>query len=75
MGIDNIRWSGSEYMANLLTAKPRRNYINDQDRNGQIVVRTQDNNDAASQSEYVWVNFLKNRFLQLFISYCSPFTQ
>ena len=25
MGIDNIRWSGSEYMANLLTAKPRRN--------------------------------------------------
>ena len=57
MGIDNIRWSGSEYMANLLTAKPRRNYINDQDRNGQIVIRTQDNNDAASQSEYVWVNF------------------
>lgn len=57
MGVDNMKWTGTEYQANLLTAEPRRNYLNDQDRNGQMIVRTQDNNDALSQSEYVWVNF------------------
>ena len=57
MGIEKLWWTGTEYQANLFTASPRSNYLYNEDRNGEMVNRTQDNDDPESQSEYIWVNF------------------
>ena len=57
LGIENIRWFSPYYHVTLLESKPRINYIYDEDQDGLYYVRTDDNSDNDTQSEYAFVHF------------------
>ena len=58
MNIDNMRWYEPFYHATLYANRPARNYVYDEDQNGAFVIRTDDDEDDETISEYVWVHFL-----------------
>lgn len=60
MGMERIRWHDPFYHATIFPDERRPNYLYNQDINGRYVVRTDDNTDAASESEYIWTHFTLN---------------
>lgn len=60
IGLERMQWFDPYYHASLFPDDPRPNYLYEQDINGRFVVRTEDNQDSASESEYVWVHFSLN---------------
>jgi hypothetical protein len=57
MGIDYIRWDGSQYQVFPFIDEPRSNYIYDEDADGAFYIRNSDNRENDTSSEYVWVNY------------------
>ena len=57
MGIDYIRWDGSQYQVFPFMSEPRPNYIYDEDANGAFYIRNSDNRENDIATEYVWVNY------------------
>lgn len=57
MGIDIIRWDGSNYQAYPFVDMPRVNYLYDEDANGAFYFRNSDNRENDIISEYLWVNY------------------
>lgn len=57
MNVESVKWNAPYYHATLRTDEVRRNYIVREDRNGTAVIRTTDNLDNSTESDYVWVHF------------------
>ncbi|MBR1387153.1 MAG: DUF5103 domain-containing protein [Alloprevotella sp.] len=57
IGLERMQWFAPFYHATVFADETRPNYLYEQDINGRFVVRTEDNTDAASESEYAWVHF------------------
>ena len=57
MGIDFIRWDGDYYQVFPFLSEPRRNYIYDEDADGDFIIRNSDNRENDTTSDYVWVNY------------------
>ncbi|MEG1580220.1 MAG: DUF5103 domain-containing protein [Bacteroidaceae bacterium] len=57
MGIDHLKWFPPYYHATLLLDKPRCNYVYDEEQNGNYFIRTSDNSENDTQSDYVYVHF------------------
>ena len=58
LGLESMRYFEPCYHATVEHARPRRNYDSDEDRNGEWVVRTVDDEDSDVESEYVFVHFV-----------------
>ncbi|MCR5151622.1 MAG: DUF5103 domain-containing protein [Prevotella sp.] len=57
MGIDKIRWDGTEYHAYPFVSKIRLNYLYDEDAKGAFYIRNSDNIGNDYQSDYMTVHF------------------
>lgn len=57
MGIEDMRWDGTNYQAFPFVDNPRRNYVYDEDANGAFYVRNSDNIENDRVSDYVFVNY------------------
>lgn len=57
MRVERIAWIEPLWYATLFADEPRRNYLKWDDRNGTSVVRNIDNQDDATESEYVMTDF------------------
>lgn len=57
MGIDRLRWDGSDAHAYPFPALPRLNYLYDEDANGAFLLRNSDNSEADILSDYLQVHF------------------
>jgi len=59
MGIERTAWYDPYYHAELFPAAPRRNYLYDEDRNGQCVIRNDEGmgRSAESGSDYLLTHF------------------
>lgn len=57
MGVERIRWYDPYYHVELYEGERRRNYLYDEDRNGQRVVRTEDSGDPDTDSDYFFAHF------------------
>lgn len=57
MHMESIHWYEPYYHATLTPDLPARNYLRQDDRNGQFVIRNWDDNDNDTGSEYVWTHF------------------
>ncbi len=55
---ESVRWFDPYYHYTLQTDYPRRNYLYDEDRNGQSVVRYEGAGDADTQADYVMTHFV-----------------
>lgn len=55
---ESVRWLDPYYHYTLQTDYPRRNYLYDEDRNGQSVVRYEGAGDADTQADYVMTHFV-----------------
>ena len=55
---ESVRWFDPYYHYTLQTDYPRRNYLYDEDRNGQSVVRYEGTGDADTQADYVMTHFV-----------------
>lgn len=55
---ESVRWLAPYYHYTLQTDYPRRNYLYDEDRNGQSVVRYEGAGDADTQADYVMTHFV-----------------
>lgn len=57
MGIDKIDWFDPFYHATLIPDKPRKNYIYDEDQDGNYYIRTDEYGDNDTQSDYLFIHF------------------
>ena len=57
LGIDRMRWDGSNYHAFLFANEPRRHYVYDEDANGAFYIRNSDNIENDRTCDYVYVNY------------------
>ena len=57
---ESVRWFDPYYHYTLQTDYPRRNYLYDEDRNGQSVVRYEGAGDADTEADYVMTHFVLN---------------
>jgi len=57
MHMESIRWHEPFYHATLTTDLPARNYLLQNDRNGQFVIRNWDNPNNDAGGEYIWTHF------------------
>lgn len=57
LGVENMTWNGTEYIAVLWPDYPRANYVYDEDANGAFYIRNSDNMENDVASEYVNVKF------------------
>lgn len=57
MGIDKIKWDGTNYQVYPFISEPRYNYIYDEDANGAFFIRNSDNEENNRLCDYVWVNY------------------
>ena len=55
---ESVRWFDPYYHYTLQTDYPRHNYLYDEDRNGQSVVRYEGAGDADTQADYVMTHFV-----------------
>ena len=58
LGLESLKYFEPYYHATVEEARPRRNYIYEEDRNGEWVVRTVDDTDSDIESEYAYVHFV-----------------
>ncbi len=57
MGIDRIRWDGTNYQVYPFAATVCRNYLTDVDTDGAFCIRNSDNFESEHTCDYVWVNY------------------
>ena len=57
LGIDRMRWDGSNYHAFPFANEPRRHYVYDEDANGAFYIRNSDNIENDRTCDYVYVNY------------------
>lgn len=57
LGLESIRWDGTNYHAFLWTDVPRPSYVYDEDANGAFYIRNSDNFENDRTTEYVLVHF------------------
>lgn len=57
MGIEHLRWDGTNFFAYPFLATPRPNYLYDKDANGAFVIRNSDNHKINTESDYMMVVF------------------
>ena len=55
---ESVKWFDPYYHYTLQTDYPRRNYLYDEDRNGQSLVRYEGAGDADTQADYVMTHFV-----------------
>lgn len=58
MGIDEIKWDGSEYQVYVVPDTPRPSYVYDESAKGSFYVRNSDNNDNTFTCDYAQVHFV-----------------
>lgn len=57
IGMDRIEWFDPYYHATLFTDKVRKNYIYDEEQDGAFYVNDIDDDDPATEGDYVFVHF------------------
>lgn len=57
MGIDELRWDGTQYHAYPLVAEPRPSYVHDESPQGAYYVRNSDNIDNTFTCDYAQIHF------------------
>ena len=57
MGVESVRWYDPLYHVALFPGERRRNYLYDEDRNGQAVIRTDEATDETTDCEYFMAHF------------------
>ena len=57
MGIDHIRWDGSNYQVYPFPAFTFKNYLTDKDADGAFLIRNSDNFESDHTCDYVWINY------------------
>ena len=57
MGIDELRWDGTQYHAYLHTDEPRPSYVHDESAQGSYFIRNSDNEDVTFTCGYAQVHF------------------
>ena len=58
MGVDVIRWDGTDYHVYPFACEPQNNYVYDEDANGAFYIRNSDNYENDRSSEYMLVHYL-----------------
>ncbi|MBQ7440360.1 MAG: DUF5103 domain-containing protein [Prevotella sp.] len=58
MGVDVIRWDGTDYHVYPFVCEPQNNYVYDEDANGAFYIRNSDNYENDRSSEYMLVHYL-----------------
>ncbi len=58
MGVDVIRWDGTDYHVYPFASEPQNNYVYDEDANGAFYIRNSDNYENDRSSEYMLVHYL-----------------
>ena len=58
MGVDVIRWDGTDYHVYPFACEPQNNYVYDEDANGAFFIRNSDNYENDRSSEYMLVHYL-----------------
>ena len=58
MGVDEIRWDGTDYHVYPFACEPQNNYVYDEDANGAFYIRNSDNYENDRSSEYMLVHYL-----------------
>lgn len=58
MGVENIKWFRPFYHATLYPNNVRKNYLYDEEQNGQYYTRTTDSGYDEDKGDYIWVHFL-----------------
>ena len=58
MGVDIIRWDGTDYHVYPFACEPQNNYVYDEDANGAFYIRNSDNYENDRSSEYMLVHYL-----------------
>ena len=58
MGVDVIRWDGTDYHVYPFDCEPQNNYVYDEDANGAFYIRNSDNYENDRSSEYMLVHYL-----------------
>lgn len=58
MGVDVIRWDGTDYHVYPFACEPQNNYVYDEDANGAFYIRNSDNYENNRSSEYMLVHYL-----------------
>lgn len=57
LGIEEIKWTGEDYKADIWTDFPRLSYVYDEDANGAFYIRNSDNYENDVTSDYINVRF------------------
>ena len=57
MGVDKIQWFSPYYHAVLFEDTPRRNYIYDEDQNGQYIIHNEKRYNNNIESDYAFIHF------------------
>ena len=57
LGIEDLKWTGNDYMAEIWTDLPRLSYAYDEDANGSFYIRNSDNYENDISSDYINVHF------------------
>ena len=57
MGVDVIRWDGTDYHVYPFACEPQNNYVYDEDANGAFYIRNSDNYENDRSSEYMLVHY------------------
>ena len=57
MGIDHIDWDGHNYNVYPFVAEPRKNYLYDEDANGEFYIRNRDNTENDYTCDYAYVHY------------------
>lgn len=58
MGVDNIKWFPPYYHATLFADKVRRNYVYDEEQNGNYIINDADHEDDEYEADYLLTHFL-----------------
>ena len=58
MLVTNIKWFRPFYHATLYPNNVRKNYLYDEEQNGQYYTRTTDSGYDEDKGDYIWVHFL-----------------